>query len=66
MTATSESCCIMRNGVGEEIPHLSNNKEKHTFSQQLMKPRKLKMAASSGPCCIVRNCVGEDTQPVKQ
>ena len=33
MAATSESCCIMRNGVGEEIPHLSNNNEKtYVFS----------------------------------
>ena len=50
MAATSESFCKMRNGVGEEIPHLSNNKEKYTISQQPMKQRKLKMAATSESC----------------
>ena len=61
MAATSESCCVMRNGVGEEIPHLSDNKEKkHAFSQQPMKQRKLKMAATSESCCIMTNGVGEE------
>ena len=39
MAATSESCCKLRNGVGEDIPHLSNIEQKNSFSEQPMKQR---------------------------
>ena len=60
MAATSESCCNVRNGVGEEIPHLSNNKEKVYVFSTTHETKVAEKTATSDSCCIMRNGVGDD------